>query len=220
MVFILDTICSPELYEQRCRFIKEVLDVVRMEMPTRNQLRVSVVSYGMHAPARPPNRPKISSSLKLTADLSLIHKFLHERGHELGNVYEAAFERALLDLYRLEWDRSSRRVAISVGQRPPHPYRRWLRERGDPLDCYNQPHSPLNCDWRLLLTGIRSLLRVHFISVVCPTYWPAAGLPAYADKYASTCWHEIGYTAVLRFNSAQPADVALIALDGLSAADL
>jgi hypothetical protein len=212
LVFALDTICSVEMFEVRRQFIRNVLDIVQHGLQSQGQINTSVFAYGPHVDdwrsPSPQDGLRGFKGTPLWPDPGLALQHLEEQECQLGYTFEAAYEEVLQALYTLNWKRSSHRVLITVGHRPPHPFRRWLVETGDPLDCFNQPFCENNLDWRFLLTCMRSFLRMHSITVVCPPFWPPHSRLSYTEKYANACWKEIGYTSALRLESTSAERVA------------
>jgi hypothetical protein len=215
LVFALDTICSGPDFEERRQFIKNVLQIVRNELQSQGQLNVGLIAYGPHT-----NRHsrwsqgglRGISGTPLSPDLSLPLEFLHRQACQDGDTFEAAYEEVLHAIYHLRWKRSHHRVLVTVGHRPPHPFRQWLVEKGDPLDCIYQPSCEDNLDWRFLVAGMRSYLRMHSVAVVCPTSWPPNSSLGYTEHYARACWKEIGYTKALMFRTTSPEMLAALVL--------
>lgn len=201
LVFILDTICSPAIFRARQQYFGNLLNAVQAHLPHNGRLRLGAIAY--RASKRAAKDPHSFEAYTLTDELGDVMNFLKAKRPSEGHNFEAAFEDALEVLYRIGWGRSSRRVVVVVGSRPPHPIVR------EPY-CLGQLACPLQYDWRVLLTGLRSYYRLNLISIVCPLYWPADNLPPYAEEYADSCWREIGYTATLKFNPANFAAVARI----------
>lgn len=199
LVFILDTICSSGIFRARQSYIRNLLNVVKTNLPHGGQLRLGAIAY--RASKRSSKDPSSFEGYTLADSSDDVMNFLKSKRPTDGRNFEAAFEETLEALYRFGWARSSRRFVIAVGNRPPHPLVR------EPY-CLGQLASPANYDWRVLLTGLRSYYRLNFISVVSPIYWPADNQPDYAEEYANSCWREIGYTATFKFNPANYVAVA------------
>lgn len=203
LVFILDTICQEETLKERRRFIRGIIQEVAQELEAEGDLRVSIIPYGPHEKLRSGSSP---DSLwiplaPLTSDLSSIYRFLRKQVAQQGKGFEAAYEEALYTLHALEWDRTSHRVLVTVGHRPPRPCKPWSQRLGDPFDCYYQESCEKNLDWRFLLTGMRSGLRIHSVAVSCQSTWLTNSVLKYAERYTNYCWKEIGYTMFMRFSS-------------------
>lgn len=202
MIFILDTICSEQLFERRCKFIRDIIRNVKNGLPAEGSLRVGAIPYGPHTSTRQMPIAKLSSNIDST------QRFLKRQRAHLGGPFEAAYEEALYGLYDLNWGSVSHRVLVTVGYRPPHPYRPWSRALGDPFDCFNQQFCEKGLDWWLLLAPLRSYLRLNSIVVMCPSTWPNDSALTYTNEYADHCWREIGYTSLLNFNSTTAGEVA------------
>jgi len=201
LMFLLDTICSEPVFEERCKFIRDIIRNVVKDFPTEGRLRVGMLPYGPHLSGPMP-------FAKLTTDIRSVQRFLQRRTTHPGGTFEAAYEEALLGLYNLDWGPSTHRVMVTIGHRPPHPYYPWSRTSGDPFDCYDQQFCEKNFDWRLLLAPLRSYLRLHSIVVLCPSTWPYNSTLTYTEEYANYCWKEIGYTSLLSFDSVTAGEVA------------
>jgi hypothetical protein len=199
LVFILDTICSDEIFRARQNYIKKLLNAVKTNLPLGSRLRLGAVAY--RASKREPKDPSSFEGFQLSDSTGDVMNFLKAKRPTNGTNFEAAVEEVLEALYRFGWARASRRFVVAVGNRPPHPL---IREP----NCVGQLPSPPKYDWRVLLTGLRSYYRINFISVVCQTYWPADDQPSYAEEYVVNCWREIGYTATFKFKPANYAAVA------------
>jgi hypothetical protein len=208
LVFILDRICSEEGLMERRDYISRVIDNVQKELKAGSELRLGVIAYGSHNDSPYARSEQGIKCIPFTKRSGDVQAFLQELEPEAGRNFEADFESALELLYGLDWSPSSRHVALAVGNRPPHPYKQAADRRWE--GCHALLDSPREYDWRLLLAGARHYLRLHFISVYCPVYWPGARLPPSVEAYALACWHDIGYTAGLRLESAPPNKVAKI----------
>ena len=208
LVFILDRICSETGFAERRDYINRVIDNVQKELKLGAELRLGVIAYGSHNHSHYARGEQALKYAPLTKRVGDVQAFLEELEPEAGRNFEADFESALELLYGLDWSPSGRHVAVAVGNRPPHPYRQAADRRWD--SCHALLDSPREYDWRMLLAGARHYLSLHFISVYCPVYWPGVRLPPGVEDYALACWHDIGYTAGLRLESAPPDKVAKI----------
>lgn len=203
------------MFEERRQFIKDMLHIVQDKLQTDGVIKTSVIAYGMHQSLHTePSQTGLRgiSGTNLSPDPGRALRCLEEQECQIGDTFEAAYEEVLRALYTLEWRRTSHRVLITVGHRPPHPFRRWLTQEGDPLDCFGQPFCENELDWRYLLAGMRSYLRMHSIAVVCPSFWPRQSGLSYTEKYATTCWKEIGYTSALKLETTNSDWVAEMVL--------
>lgn len=216
LVFILDTICSEDALNERRRFIRNVIQEVADDLPTEGNLRVGVIPYGPHENLVSDSQPdsiQIPISLApLTENLSSVLRFLRGQAAQLSKGFEGAYEEALYVLHNLEWRPTSHRILVTVGHRPPRPSKPWLLRSKDPFDCFFQESCEQHLDWRFLLTGMRSALRIHSIAVVCKNTWLIYTTLKYAEKYANHCWKEVGYTMSLKF-SPTPAAARQLAHD-------
>ncbi|HEX8145495.1 MAG TPA: hypothetical protein VF553_23200 [Pyrinomonadaceae bacterium] len=201
LVFLLDTICSDETLDERRKYVRNIIRNVSQDFPAEGHLRVGVIPYGPHHSAK-------MSFAKLSTETARIQKFLRAQSAHPGGPFEAAYEEALYGLYNLDWSRASHRVMVTVGHRPPHPYKPFSYREGDPFDCLGQQFCEKNLDWRLLLAPLRSHLRLRSIAVVCESNWTGQSSLTYTDEYANFCWAEIGYTNLLNFDMTTAGEVA------------
>jgi hypothetical protein len=201
LVFIVDAVCSEQLLERRCKFVRDIIRNVVNGLPEEGHLRVGAIAYGPHTSTRIP-------VARLSTNIDSIQRFLRAQDAHPGGPFEAAYEEVLYGLYDLNWGPVSHRVILTVGYRPPHPYRPWAQSSGDPFDCYNQQFCEKGFDWWLLLAPLRSYLRLHSIVIVCPSNWHDNSALTYTDDYAEFCWREIGYTNLFSLNSTTAGEVA------------
>ena len=207
LVFILDTICNESTFKERCRFIRTIIQDVSRELQTDGELRVGIIPYGPHENLLLDSQSELIQMplAPLNSDLNSIYQFLRTQKEQSGRGFEAAYEEALYVLHNLDWESSSHRILVTVGHRPPRPAKPWSQRVKDPFDCYYQESCEKNLDWRFLLSGIRSTLRIHSIALICQSTWLTNTKLTYADKYAKFCWKEIGYTMTRTFNPAPAA---------------
>lgn len=200
LMFIVDTVCSGQIFQSRCNFIRNVIRLVEKESFAEEHLRVGVIPYGPHVHGRLP-------VAKLNGKTDAAVRFLKSQTAHPGGTFEAAYEEALYALYSVDWGPSTHRVLVTVGHRPPYPDNPWSRTSGDPFDCLYQQFCERNLDWRLLLPPLRSFLRLHSLVIACSSTWRGDSALTYTDEYANYCWREIGYTSLLSFNSTTPGEV-------------
>ena len=207
LVFILDTVCLEETFKERRRFIRNIIQVVVEGLQPADNLRVGLIPYGPHE-RLPMDSSAESAQLSfapLTSDINDTFRFLRYQKAQLSKGFEAAYEEALYTLHSFDWEKTSQRIVVTVGHRPPRPSKPWSLRARDPFDCYYQEACEKNLDWRFLLPVMRSVLRIHSFAVICPSTWLPHSKLTYTERYATICWKEIGYTQAIRFNPATAA---------------
>lgn len=188
VVLVIDTIASPETFEERIEKAKEIIKKLA-EPDKKDAVRYAVIAYGDRYPVgrfSPPGWPAQLRMIKWEP-LSEIKEFLDNLTPTSIKEcdFESALDEGLYVLTSLDWREGAYRWVISIGQRPPHPKRI--------IPGSYQAASYLGLDWETLVRVLHHEQDVYSLVIECELEWPGAIIP-YARDYSNKFWRAFGYT--------------------------
>lgn len=185
LVLLLDGIGDEVAIKERLGFARQLVSVLRAALESYTRLETALIVYTDHDHFHSTTKLEQTPVLQVWKfDLSENILDAPRIKYSHGQEFEAALENALAALNELPWSPESKRVAVLLGSRPPHPFKTQEGRR--------QIGSPAHLDWRQLVSYARQELNIHFFTVMFPVFWPRGHPPSHALEYANACWTEIG----------------------------
>ena len=185
-VLVLDTIASPESFQQRVKKAKEIL-IALTERCHEWDIRFVVLAYGNQY--RTLDAPRDWPTALQECDcqgLNSTHDFLDrlQRTPYEECEFESLMEDALGRLGQMDWRDGAQRVVLSLGHRPPRPFHR--------ITGTGQLKAKM--DWSPCIDKIRDAIKAVSFAVVYPIEWGSA-IPVYAEPYTQEFWKKFAFTA-------------------------
>ncbi len=202
---IVDLIGDQATVQARCGLVCALVTAIEQRLQHRDPpvtLRIALLAYGdynhIHAERHRPH-PAPLQCYPFTTPASLRQYLTTLEAHR-GQDFEAALEDALAAVATLEWRPRSSRYMVTIGHRPPHPYKPGLGS--------HQLGSPAGYDWQALLQHLRYALQITSIAIVGPAWMPGEKrFPAHVSAYADACWQHIGYSARFCYTTVTPDQI-------------
>lgn len=114
LALIFDTTVS--MYSYLARVRERLSDLASQVQARLSQVRFAVIAYSDYW----DEDAYVTKVMNLTGDLAEVRRFIEQVEPTDGHDWPEAVEEALYEANRLSWTIGSRRVAVLVGDAPPH----------------------------------------------------------------------------------------------------